>query len=749
MADMATYDAPRRDSLADSLARGFSSIDSLEWQMRKADGFQNVPGRKGSTEGALEREIYAPLRAATDRYHVRLASTQKAMTPHLVHLLESAKAWEKKFGKKTLNIRDEQGNVLPVPEAIRRAGDTGWTSEMVIGMALNMGNEGNRERLRSSYADEDGRGGLTFDMVSLILGDDAAATLYGLEPAALAQITAGRERRDGILSAADWKAIQGVWDVLGSQWADTQAAHKKIYGFAPQGIEPGAFAVRVGGETVQLPGGYYPIKYDPRLDSKERAQEGKENILDRSEGIFGVPAARRGFTMGRARHTGRSIRLGVDALQKHLVDSARFIELGYDVRLADKVINNPAFASEYQRVFGIHDYDRIRPNLKALVVDEAEPSSDLCTAAELARKHLVYYALSFNIHTALMQLTAVFPAVGDVGALNVARGLAQLTTRGSGLVRDVWAASPCMERRFRNIDDDLARKALTFQPGRGMSIIRGGRVYTWDDVANVGMMPIALADLVVTTAIWSGAYNKKMKELGSRGGTIDATDQHHAEAVAWADKVIAQSNPDNDALSKSAFGRDRGVARLFNAFSGAATRFAQRTRYALQGVRRGQASPFEFGRMELYDKFLPAVGMTVMVALMQGAFGGDDDDDKRLAKLALPYSLGQVAMAIPVFGNPAADMFAAALGAGSGRRGELSSAIDMPLQLVGTAALRLGEATRSGEVDGEKLLMSTLDIAGYAARIPVGPVTRRTMRGLEQWEKGEGTALSWIRPASD
>ena len=749
MSDMRTMYMSRRDSLADKLAKGFSSIDSLEWECRKADGYQNVPGRKNSAEGVVEREIYMRLRAATDRYHARLASTQKAVTPHLVRLLESAQAWEKKYGKKTLNIRDEKGNVAPVPDAIRRAGDPGWTSEMVIGMALNLGNEGNRERLRSSYADTDGRGGLTFDMVSLILGDDAAATLYGLDAATMAQLTSGRRRRDGILSADDWRAIQGVWDVMGSQWADTQAAHKKLYGFAPRGIEPGAFTVRIGTETVQMPGGYYPIKYDPLLDVKARAQEGKEDILDRSEGIFGVPSARKGFTMGRVKHTGRSLRLGVDALQKHLVDSARFIELGYDVRMADKVINNPVFASEYQRVYGVHDYDRIRPNLKSLVVDEVEPSSSLYKAAELARKHLVYYALSMNINTSLMQLTAVFPAVGDVGALNVARGIAQLTTRGMGLVRDVWKASPYMERRFRNIDQDLARKALKFQPGRGMSIIRGGKVYTWDDVANVGMMPIALSDLAITTAIWSGAYHKRMKELGSKTGKIDATDQNHAEAVAYADKVIAQSNPDNDALSRSAFGRDKGVARLFNSFSGATTKFAQRTRYMYQGMRRGRVSLFEFGRMELYDMFMPAVAMTVLQGLIQGAFGGGDDDDKRLAKLALSNTIGQLAMAVPVFGNPAADMLTAALGGGSGRRGELSSAINTPLQLAGTVLSRGGTMARKGEVDGEKLLMSTLDIASYVSRIPVGPVTRRTMRGLEQWEKGEGTPFSWIRPASD
>lgn len=747
MSGLPTYYAGERDSMRDDLDKGFSSIDSLEWQARKADGFQFVPGRKGSTEGVMERDVYGALRAATDRYHVRLNGTQRAVTPHLVRLLESAKAWEKKYGKKTLNIRDEQGNVVPVPEAIRRAGETGWTSEMVIGMALNMANDGNRERLRSSYANDDGSGGLTYDMVSMLLGDDAAATLFELDDAAMAQITAGRSRRDGILSAADWKAIQGVWDVMGSQWADTQAAHKRLYGFAPQGIDPGAFVVRVGDETVRLPGGYYPIKYDPRLDKKMREQKGKEDILDRSEGLHGVPAARKGFTMARAKHTGRSLRLGVDALQQHLVDSARLIELAYDVRMADKIINDPAFAAEYQRAFGIHDYDRIRPNLKALVVDEVDPDSRLYRWSELARKHLVYYALSLNLNTALMQLTAVFPAVGDVGLVNVSRGLAQLGTRGMGLVRDVFAASPYMERRFRNIDQDLARKALKFKPGRGMTLIRDGKVYTWEDVANLGMSPIAVADLVITTAIWSGAYHKRMKELrGTAGWKIDRGSAYHDQAVAYADKVIAQSNPDNDALSKSAFARDKGIVRLFNSFSGATTKFAQRTRYSLQGLRRGKVTPWEFGRMEIYDMLLPALGMTVMAALMQGAFGGDDDDNEQLAKLILSNTLGQAAMAVPVFGNPASDMIAAAMGAGSGRRGELSSALDTPLQLASTALTRGGKAYRDGEMDGEKLLMSALDIGSYLARIPVGPVARRTARGLEQWEEGEGTPFSVIKP---
>lgn len=749
MSGMKTNYASRRDSLGDDLDRGFSSIDTIEWQCRKADGFQNVMGRDGSTEGVMEREVYGPLRAATDRYHARLNSTHKAVMPHLVRLLQSAKAWEKRYGSKTLNVRDEKGAVVPVPEAIRQAGDPGWTAEMVIGMALNMGNTGNRERLRSSYIDGNGKGGLTYNMVSLLLGDDAAATLFELDAAAMTQMTAGRARRDGILSAADWQAIQGVWDVFGNQWPDVQAAHKRLYGFVPQGIEPGAFAVRVGDETVRLPGGYYPIKYDPRLDTKTQAREEKKSILERSESLYPVPSARRGFTMQRVEHTGKSLRLDSSALQHDLADYARLIEFGYDVRMADKIINNPTFASEYQRVFGMDDYTRIRPNLKAMVVDEVPPDSRLYKWAEKARKHLVYYALSMNMNTALMQLTAVFPAIGDVGLVNVTRGLAQLSTRGMGLVREVFAASPYMERRFRNIDDDLARKAMKFEPGRGMTLIRDGKVYTWEDVANLGMLPIAAADCAVTTAIWAGAYHKKMKELrGTSGGKMDRDSEYHSQAVAYADKIIAQSNPDNDALSKSAFARDKGIVRLFNAFSGATTKFAQRTRYMWQGVKRGRVTKWEFARMELYDMLLPALGMVAIKGLAQGLFSGDDDDDKELVKLALSTTMGQFAMAFPVVGNPAADMLVAAMGAGGGRRAGLSTALDTPLQLAGKIAGQGGKVARGGDVDGEKLVMSALDLGSYISKIPVGPVTRRAERGYEQWMKGEGTPLSLIMPRS-
>ena len=241
-----------------------------------------------------------------------------------------------------------------------------------------------------------------------------------------------------------------------------------------------------------------------------------------------------------------------------------------------------------------------------------------------------------------------------------------------------------------------------------------------------------------------------MKELrGTAGWKMDRDSEYHSQAVAYADKIIAQSNPDNDALSKSAFARDKGIVRLFNAFSGATTKFAQRTRYMWQGVKRGRVTKAEFARMELYDMLLPALGMVAIKGLAQGLFTGDDDDDKELARLALSTTMGQFAMAVPVLGNPAADMLVAAMGAGGGRRADLSTALDTPIELLGKAVGQGGKAARDGDVDGEKLVMSALDLGSYISKIPVGPVTRRARRGYEQWQEGEGTPLSVIMPRAN
>lgn len=744
MSGMETYYAGEKNSVKDNLNNAFTSIDTLEWQCRKADGFQNVPGRKDSKEGIMEREILNPLREAMNKYQERLQSTYHAILPHITQLMSSAQEWCKQYGRHGFFIVDEAGKRIDIPDVLKRNGHKGWTSEMVMALAFNLGNAGNRERLRNSFTNPDGTGGISYDTFSLLLGDDAAAVLFELDDKAKADILRKRPRREGILSAKDWKAVQGVWDVFDSQWGDTQRAHAKMYGFAPAGVEAAPFTVTIKGQKVKLLGGYYPIKYDRDIDPKAEMWSEKDEIMERSEGIAPVPAARKGHTMARVSHTGRPLDLSVSFINRSLVDSARFIELGNIVRFADKVMQDGTFAAEYTRVYGKDDYRRIRPNLKGIVVDDGTPTGKLYSFAEKVRQHLTFFALAGNLKVAAIQMTAIFPAMGDIGIMPVLKGMAQLCTGGMGLVRNVWEASPFMKRRFQNIDQDLARKATKFRPDAKMQIIKGGKIYTWDDVANIGMMPISIADTIASTGIWLGAYHKKLAELQSKssGWKLDTESKYHDEAVQYADKTVAASNPDNDALSRSAFGRDKTITRLFNIFTGATVKFAQRTKYMYQGWRKGEVSGWELARMELYDLMFPSVAMVVMLGMAQGLFSGDDEDNESLLKLLVNTTLGQAAMLVPVWGNTMADLISGAIGTAPVRRGGLSSPIDTPIQLAKNFVQGVGEW------DPKKLLWSTLDIGSFLTRIPVSPVAKRASKGIEQIEEGEGTPFSIFMPRS-
>ena len=138
---------------------------------------------------------------------------------------------------------------------------------------------------------------------------------------------------------------------------------------------------------------------------------------------------------------------------------------------------------------------------------------------------------------------------------------------------------------------------------------------------------------------------------------------------------------------------------------------------------------------------LPALSMVFMLGLAQGLMSGDDEDTEELLKLLGSTTLGQAAMAVPIFGNPCADALTALFGAGT-RRAGLSTALNTPFEMAGRSAAAWSD------LDGQKMFTTTLDIASYVTRVPVGPVARRTVRGVEQWQEGEGTPFSVFMPRS-
>ncbi len=528
-----------------------------------------------------------------------------------------------------------------------------------------------------------------------------------------------------------------------------------MFGFKPQGVEPRPLVLTdLTGNAVTLPGGYYPVRYDPNVSDRVAAWNEKEDLMARNEAMFAVPAARRGHTQARTeRAPGLPLRLDTGIIMEHINDAVRFIELGEIVRRADRVTQNPAFRAEYARVYGRRDYDAIRPNLRGLVRLEPQPKSDwVASVANAMRKYLVPWGLAWNLKVAALQMTAVFPAMGDLGARPVLRAMGHMSRHGLSTMRRIWEVSPYMKSRMDNIDQDLRRHMANFNPARRPKSVRiGKREIAWEDLVSAGMLPIVGVDMAATGAVWLAAYAKKLSQLQGEAANygISTDSEFHRQAVDFADSMVKQSNPDYDPSSRSGFLRAQNGYRLVNAFAGAVTLFAARHKYMYTAHAKGKISLGRLARFEMYDTILPAAGMFLFLALVRGYAG--DDDNEELTRLAMSSLCDFGSQRIPIFGSNVGDglMSLMGMGEGSQKRGGVRTTLDTPVQLWSVATGRAGRALHEGVTSDEQarqLVYAAADIASFLARVPVSKPACNAERGWDQWQRGKGTPLSVLMP---
>lgn len=698
-------------------------LSSIQWQLRQADGFSNL-GPKGR-RGVNEERIWGDIVDGEARYQVRMSGLKERLEPIFKRLVESAKSWEAKLGK-TFAVN---GKPLPVPEIMRRGGKHNWTSDRVLALVLNLGNEGNVQRLREGYPD------LSPETLAQLIGDDATRLVF--------PDWQGRGN-DGLLSAQDWRDVQEIGNVLHGQWADIQATHKKMFGFAPRGVEARPLTVRVGGRSVDLEGWYYPAAYDAALSPEMKKRQEQQDAIVRTEAVCAAPAAKRGFTKSRANSGGGApLLLETGVVMSHLNDVCRFIEMAEIARFADRVTRAPEWAQAYIRAFGRQDYEAIRPNLKGLVLEERPPTDAISKSADWLRERLVPWGLAFNLKTAILQSTAIFPAMNDLGASNTMRGISAVAKGGYALIKEIWGISPYMKSRAANIDQDLRKAMRGIDARTRQKVVKLlGKELTWNDVVEAGMLPLISVDMATSSAIWMAAYNKEIAALmNSPAGKpgIDPSSEHHAAAVRAADMAVKAVNPDFNPSSRSQFLRSRGMARFLNMFSSAVVLFAQRRAYNAAALRQawGKATnaggkaqaALRYARYEMYDFALQGVAMGIILSLAYG-----EDDPKKWGENMAGAWLDAAAMRVPVFGSPVT-----ALITGETWRG-ISAVYDQPWQM----AKRASGALHKGSGNG--LALSLADIISFELKVPVSRMGRNAVRGYEQWQKGKGTPLSPLMP---
>lgn len=464
------------------------------------------------------------------------------------------------------------------------------TMQERFAIALNLGNEGNAQRL---------------------LGGEGW-TMQQLQPV-LQTLTAGQ-----------WQAVQAVWDHFESYRPAIAAKERRVYGKEPAWVEPRAFEVATAdGSTVALRGGYYPIKYDPAASQRAEEHADAEDAKRQMQGAYTSATTRRSFTKTRAEEVnGRPLLYSLAGVYSGLNDVIHDLAWHEWLIDANRLLRSKSIDTEIRQRYG----PEAKAQLKSWVEAVADGGRGAQNAGEGAlgwmRRGVSMAGLGFNVVSAAMQPLGLTQSMVRVGTPWVARGIAQYIAGPISAARRVNEMSAFMANRNRTRFREL--NELRNQV-RGQNVVR-------DVAGRYGYWLMMRFQQMVDVPTWLGAYEKAVSQGNDE-----------ARARDLADQAVIDSQGGGEVKDLAAIERGNPAMKLFTVF------YSFMNTALNLGVAQGAtAQRTVAGRAKLAADMLllytvPAVLGSLLKDALTPGDGGDDDWEKLARKLAaeqLSYLMG-------------------------------------------------------------------------------------------------------------
>lgn len=436
--------------------------------------------------GKAKEYIYRPLKHAEDR---KLARYEK-MTEAVNSILENH------YDKNEFSQYKNQKFLI---ESLNRK----LTKEEILSMALNWGNEGNKERLR----------------MGLNLND--------------AQIEVIFEH----LNKNDWDFAQDIWDHLNTYWADIVALEERVNGVTPKSVEAVSFENKHG----KYRGGYYPIAYD-----FEKSSEAYKNAQEKSALYKQVSTSHaqtdNGHTKMRADTVKRPLRLSTDVLFNHLENIVHDLEFREPVIDVSRFLQQGDVKSSIENAIGIKGYKAIGDHLRAVARDQGEHLSGLDKFLNTFRFGATYSTLAFRAFSLPMDYTGnIINALSEIGPKRLLTTMNEYRTGRSEIDEFAHDKSERMRHRATLRDRDIKDLSKNWQ-GKTSAL----NLY--------GFMFQRLADEAVSIPLWHEVYQHHVAEHGEK------------KAVDIADEAVVRTVGSGSALDQVGAQRGGEAKKVFSMF---------------------------------------------------------------------------------------------------------------------------------------------------------------------------------------
>lgn len=537
--------------------------------------------------------------------------------------------------------------------------------ESRIVIALNFGNESNIQRLL-------GGEGWTREQVKPVLDS---------------------------LTKAEWDAVQAIWDHFESYRPLIEAKEKRVYGRAPQWLDPTPVQTTHGAYK----GGYYPVKYDPNASQRAEEHIDAEGAQRQLQGAYTSATTRRSFTKTRAEEVvGRPLLYSLAGLYSGVNDVIH--DLNWHEWLIDT--NRLLRSQSIDRAIREHYGPEMKSQFKSWVNDIAEGDKGAANAGEVAlgklRQNVSVAGLGFNVMSAAMQGLGITQSIVRVGPAWIGKGIMQYLSAPIATTRTTSLKSDFMRNRQRTRYRELNELRNKVQ----------AEITLDDTIKQYAYVLMMRAQQMVDVPTWTGAYDKAIAEGNDE-----------KRSVALADQAVIDAQGGGQLKDVAAIERGGPALKLFTVFYS-----FMNTAFNL-GV--GQTMTAKSKAKLASDYLLLYTVPAVLGLALKNAITPGGDDDWDWGKLARDMTAAQISylMGLMVVVREFGEIAKIATGVPSfGYQGPAG------VRIVGDTAKFVKEAGQ-GEFD-EGMRKASVNIVSDLTGLP-GAQINRTITGAEALAQGK------------
>jgi hypothetical protein len=348
------------------------------------------------------------------------------------------------------------------------------TRHDLVSIAMNMGNDGNLDRLQKTFA------------------------AHGWEPYAIENIK-------GMLTASEWKFVQDSWDSLKPLGLAQSELERRLTGLPPVMVKPTPLEFKsIDGVEMHLAGGYYPVMMDPKFSARGAQQDVGTTAQNLMEAGYGRAATSRGNMKQRTGYGGPMQLDYEQVLTQHTAKVIKDITHREFMLAANKLLLDPQIRQTMRETLGQGYEEKMMPWLRTIINDRngsaVQGLGDFSKMVRSLRTNLTLATLSYKVSTSLLQWTHAPRMLLSTNPGSYAQAMVDFLAHPSDMSQQIKDLSPNeMAFRGENLVRDI-RATLRGQPGIQRS------------VARVGNVSIKYTDQLLSFPLWLSVYRDGLKE---------------------------------------------------------------------------------------------------------------------------------------------------------------------------------------------------------------------------------------------